>query len=74
MEQLMVALNALYSRKIKDKILGQHTFSLEYIAHQDQIFFYVVAPADYQILIEKQITSYYPDAVIEDTDELNIFE
>ena len=73
MEQLLVAMGALHSSKIVEKILGQHTFSLEYIAHQDQIFFYVVIPRTYQSLIEKQITSYYPDAVIEDTREVNIF-
>lgn len=48
MEQLLVAMGALHSRKILDKIAGQHTFSLEYVAHQDQIFFYVVAPGAYQ--------------------------
>ena len=33
----------------------------------------MVIPRKYQTLIEKQITSYYSDAVIEDTDEVNIF-
>ena len=74
MEQLLVAMGALYSKNILQRILGQHTYSLEYIAHQDQLFFYIVVPTKYQVLIEKQITSYFPDAVIEDTQEINIFE
>jgi len=43
------------------------------VSHEDQIFFYVVAPEAFQGLIEKQITSYYPDAVIDETQEVNIF-
>ena len=74
MEQLLVAMNSLYSGRIINKLYGQHTFSLEYIAYQNQIYFHLVVPRRYQSLVEKQVTSFFSDAVIEETEELNLFE
>lgn len=74
MEQLLAAMNALYSGKYINKLRGQYTFSLEYIAYQNQLFFHMVVPRKYQGLIEKQITSFFSDAVIEEVDEINLFE
>lgn len=73
MEQLLASLNSIYSSKIKSKILGQDYISLEYIAHQWEILFYLVCPSNYKELIEKQINWFYPDAIIEETPEVNIF-
>ncbi len=36
--------------------------------------FYVVTPKSYKFLIEKQINGFYPDAIIEETTEVNIFK
>lgn len=74
MEQLLVAMNAIYSGRFMNKLRGQDTFSLEYIAAHDQIYFHMVIPEKYQTLIEKQITSFFSDAVVEVVDEVNIFE
>ena len=74
MEQLLASLKSIYSNKILTKILGQDIISFEYIAYEWEIFFYVVIPKKYKALIEKQINSFYVDAVIEEDIEPNIFE
>jgi hypothetical protein len=74
MEQLLVAMNSLYSGKFFNKLRGQETFSLEYVAYQNQILFFMAVPKKYQILVEKQITSFFSDAVVESVEEVNIFE
>lgn len=73
MEQLLASLNSISSHKLKKRILGQDHISLEYITHNGEILFYVVCPNNYKGLIEKQINGFYPDAIIEETPEVNIF-
>lgn len=46
---------------------------MEYVAHGDEIIFYVVVPRRSKLLIEKQIIGFYPDSLIEETDEIDIF-
>jgi len=48
--------------------------TFEYLAHENEIYFYVSCAKNYKKLIEKQINGYYPDAIVEETKELNIFE
>ena len=48
MEQLLAAMNSLYSGKILNKLRGQHTFSLEYISYKNQLYFHMVVPRQYQ--------------------------
>lgn len=74
MEQLLASMKSIYSGKLKKRFLGQDTLSLEYVVSETEIFFYVVCPKRYQALIEKQITGFYPDAIIEETQEINIFK
>ena len=74
MEQLLSSLKSIYSSKIISKIIGQDVISFEYISHENEVLFYIVVPKKHKILIEKQINSFYTDAVIEETTELNIFE
>jgi len=74
MEQLYASLKSIHSSKIIKKILGQDLISFEYIAHEDEILFYVVIPKAYKFLIEKQINWFYTDAIIEETTEVNIFK
>lgn len=74
MEQLLASLKSTHSHKLLKKILGQDTMSFEYIAHDSEILFYVTCARDYKKLIEKQINGFYPDAIIEETTEVNIFE
>jgi len=72
MEQLFSSLKSIYSSKILKKILGQDILSLEYIAAEWQIFFYIVCPKQYKKLIEKQINGFFTDAIIEETQKPNI--
>lgn len=74
MEQLLASLKSVYSWKIMKKILWQDLISLEYIAHENEILFYVVVPKNYKILVEKQINWFYTDAIIEETTQINIFK
>lgn len=48
--------------------------SLEYIATDGEIKFYVGCPRDLQKLIEKQITSFYPEALVEETEAPILFK
>lgn len=73
-EQLFASLKSIYSRKLKHKILGQDTISFEYIVQDWEIMFYVVVPKQYKALVEKQINWFYTDAIIEETQEVNIFK
>ena len=74
MEQLFASLKSVYSSKILKKIKWQDIISCEYVADKWEIYFYVVIPKKYKYLIEKQINWFYTDALIEETEEINIFE
>lgn len=73
MEQLLASLKSLHSGGLKSKLFGQDYISLEYIAHKQEIYFYVVVPKKAKNLIEKQISAFYPDVVIDETEEIDIF-
>lgn len=74
MEQLLSSLKSLYRGSFSAWLLGQEYFSLEYTAHKNEIFFYIVVPRKAKLLVEKQIIGFYPDCLISETDEINIFE
>lgn len=74
MDQLLSSLKSTYSQRFLDKFLGQSTFSLEYVLKDSEIYFYVVIPKKLKKLFEKQINWFYSDAIIEETEEINIFE
>ena len=74
MEQLLASMKSLYVNNAMGWLFGQEYISLEYIAHKQEIYFYIVVPKKSKILVEKQILGFYPDASIEETDEVNIFE
>ena len=74
MEQLLASLKSTHSHKIMKRILGQDTLTFEYVAHKHEIYFYVTCTKNYKRLLEKQINGFYPDAIIEETKEVNIFE
>lgn len=48
-------------------------FSFEIVANDKKIYFYVVAPQEMARYIEQQIHSRYPDAVVEEVSDYNIF-
>jgi len=74
MEQLLASMKAMYSSTIKWWLFGQEYVSLEYVAHKEEIYFYIALPRSRKLLMEKQIIGFYPDSVIEETPEINIFE
>lgn len=73
MEQLLSSLKSLYRGGFYNWILGQEYFSFEYVAHNNEIYFYIVVPRKAKLLVEKQIVGFYPDCLIEETEEINIF-
>lgn len=74
MEQLLASLKSLYSSTAIGWLFGQEYISLEYVAHEQEIYFYIVVPKHSKLLVEKQVLGFYPDALIEETNEINIFE
>lgn len=73
MEQLLASLKSLHASGFSAWLFGQEYLSLEYVAHHNEIHFYVVVPRRSRLLVEKQIIALYPDSLIEETDEVNIF-
>ena len=74
MEQLFASLKSLYSTTLSGWLFWQEYISLEYVAHNEEIYFYIVVPEKAKLLVEKQIIWFYPDCLIEETEEVNIFE
>ncbi len=74
MEQLFASLKSLYSTTLSGWLFGQEYISLEYVAHSEEIYFYIIVPQKAKLLVEKQIIGFYPDCLIEETEEVNIFE
>ncbi len=50
---------------VKVRIFKHNIFTFELVAHQKVVDFYVTTPKYYKGILEKQITSYYPNAEIE---------
>lgn len=73
MDHLFQTLGAIHNEKINRFWRGQPFFSVEYAALAGEILFYVVCPRTIAHLVEKQITSFYSDAVIDEVEDYNIF-
>ncbi|MFH1546798.1 MAG: type IV secretion system DNA-binding domain-containing protein [Patescibacteria group bacterium] len=63
----------MFSRKMKGRFIGQDFFSLEYAMIDGELNFFVVVPRSVRELVEKQITGFYKDAVIDQVPDYNIF-
>lgn len=74
MEQLLASMKSLYANTAMGWLFGQEYLSLEYVAHKQEIYFYLIVPKRAKLLVEKQVLGFYPDAFIEETEEVNIFE
>ena len=73
MDHLFQSLYALYNSKPSRHFKGQHFFAVEYAALGGEILFFIVCPRATVHLIEKQVTSFYPDTVIDEVEDYNIF-
>ncbi|MDZ4217016.1 MAG: hypothetical protein U1C97_01710, partial [Candidatus Gracilibacteria bacterium] len=74
MTQCLESLSALSSSRYWYRYFaGQNFYSLEIVATDGQIFFYVVIPHSQKSVFQKTLTSFYPDALIEEVEEYNLF-
>lgn len=69
-ESLFSTYNKEYTRFFR----GQDFFSFEYALIGGLIHFYIVVPKSLAELLEKQVTAFYSDAVVEQVDDYNIFQ
>lgn len=74
MQQFFASMHALRSSQLKYYFLGQEFFTCEMAVINSQIQFFIGIPSDAKKLAEKQITSFYPDAVVDEVDPPNIFK
>ncbi len=61
------------TKKFKRKVYGSPHFGAEIVAKDHEIFFYLVAPYRFKDVMEKSFSSHYPDAMIQEVEEHNIF-
>lgn len=73
MDQMISGLYSIKKGGWKQKFDVQPTVSLEIVARQEDIRFYIWAPKKIKDLVEKQIHGSYPDAEVLEVDEYNIF-
>ncbi len=72
-EHFLATLHGIYSSDLRKIFQNQDFLSLEYVATDGEIKFYLSCPRSLKNVIEKQITSFYPEAVIEETEAPRIF-
>jgi len=73
MSHLYDSLYSVYSSDYINIVIGQDFFSLEYCVIENSIHFYIVCPRNLSRMMEKQITSFYPDVFLEEVEDYNIF-
>ncbi|MBN2096644.1 type IV secretion system DNA-binding domain-containing protein [Candidatus Peregrinibacteria bacterium] len=73
MTHLFEALHSVYESDWINKLTGQDFFSCEYVILDGLLRFFVVVPRNLKSLFEKQVTAFYPDVFIEQTEDYNIF-
>jgi len=74
-ETLFASIGGLSAQKgFKRWLYGRDDhYSFEIVASQKKIYFYVVTPTENSRYIEQQIHAQYPDALIEEVDDYNVF-
>ncbi|MFC1721368.1 type IV secretory system conjugative DNA transfer family protein, partial [Patescibacteria group bacterium] len=71
-EQLYASMGSLLAQKTPFLSPSIH-FTLEVVAMQKQVFFFISTPRKYKEYVRKAINAQYPRAVIEETEDYNIF-
>lgn len=74
MKQFFESLSALYDHTWRRFLYGHDFVSLEMVIKNNLIDFYVVVPNDLVLIVEKQITAFYPDCYIEEEPDYNLFD
>ncbi|MDD4318726.1 MAG: type IV secretion system DNA-binding domain-containing protein [Candidatus Peribacteraceae bacterium] len=72
-DHLFQSLHSIYNSRYSRFHRGQHFLSVEYAALAGEILFFVVCPRRIAHLVEKQITSFYPDTIVDEVEDYNIF-
>lgn len=74
MSQLYESLFSLYTKEWYKIFTAQEFISFEYAVIDGMIHFFVVCPRNLALLVEKQITAFYPDCFVEQVEDYNIFQ
>ncbi len=72
-EQFLTAFSSLHNGDPRTLLTGQETLSLEFVAKDNLISFYLTMPTHLRGLVERQLHSYYPYAQIEPSQDFRIF-
>ncbi len=72
-DHLFQALSGLYDHTPRRFVDGQPFISVEYAALAGEILFFIASPRPLAHLVEKQITSFYPDAIVDEVEDYDIF-
>ncbi len=72
-EHFFATLHGIRAGDMGSFFRNEDYLSLEYIATNGEIELFIGCPRDIKELIEKQITAFYPDAVVEEMDAPQIF-
>lgn len=73
MKHFFEGIYSTYETGVWQWFKGQDFLSLEVVAKDNQIDFYVVVPKDLSKLVEKQLTTFYPDMYVTYVPDYNIF-
>ncbi len=73
MDHLFQSLYGVYNTRYSRFWKGQDYLSLEYAARGGEILFFFVCPRSLAHLVEKQVTSFYPDVTVNEVEDYNIF-
>lgn len=73
MDHLYQSVYGIYNSRLSRFWSNQDFLSLEYAALAGEILFFIVCPRRIAHLLEKQITSFYPDAIVDEVEDYNIF-
>ena len=72
-EQLYSSFASIYDNKLTKQIIGQDRISFEIVTKNGEILFYIGVPKRLQSFAEKQVQSFYPEAIIEENKNFKIF-
>lgn len=73
MDHLYNSLHSVHEHGTWAEVKGQPFISVEYAALAGEILFFVVCPRAIVHLVEKQFTSFYPELVVDEVEDYNIF-
>ncbi|MFH1284613.1 MAG: type IV secretion system DNA-binding domain-containing protein [Candidatus Peregrinibacteria bacterium] len=74
MTQFYDSLHSIYTREWYKIFTAQDFLSFEYAVIDAQVHFFIVCPRKLLSIIEKQLTSFYPDSYVEQVEDYNIFQ